>query len=245
MVAVYTAAAEFAARLTEFIHQKYPGMKVVWGGPHCIGAPEPSLRHADGICFSEGDECVVQFVNKLAAGDQDYLKTANMAFNIHGSPVVNAALPPFEDLDSLPLADYSLQDQFVLDEHLFPLTKENVPNYCPTYFFGRPTLAMVTSRGCPHLCSFCNNACFIALFGHSPIRFQSVGRFMDELDTDLLEGHNTGLVDLFDQLHARKVLAEFGRALGRLPENLGDLTSEQENFLDQAIAEEQQHIPGE
>lgn len=194
MVSAYTPGAVSAAQLTELIHQKYPGVKVVWGGPHCIGAPELSLRHADGICFSEGDECVVQFVNKLAAGDQDYLKTPNMAFNIQGSPVVNDVLPPFEDLDSLPFTDYSLQDHFLQDKHLFPLTKENVRNYCITYSFGRPVLVMVTSRGCPHRCSFCNNACYIALFGHSPIRFQSVGRFMDELEAHL--NH----LDFFDRV---------------------------------------------
>jgi len=37
--------------------------------------------------------------------------------------------------------------------------------------------------------------------------------------------------------HARKVLAEFGRAYGRLPEDLGDLSREQGQFLDQAVAE--------
>src|SRR5205807_3857951 len=44
------------------------------------------------------------------------------------------------------------------------------------------------------------------------------------------------LVDLFDLLHARKVLAEFGRAYGRLPDNLGQCTKDQHAFLDQAVA---------
>src|SRR6185312_11479269 len=35
--------------------------------------------------------------------------------------------------------------------------------------------------------------------------------------------------------HARKVLAEFGRAYGRLPENLADLRPEQQRFLDDAV----------
>src|SRR5262249_139385 len=40
---------------------------------------------------------------------------------------------------------------------------------------------------------------------------------------------------LFDPLHARRVLAGFGRAFGRLPEDLSVLTSEQERFLDRAL----------
>ena len=34
----------------------------------------------------------------------------------------------------------------------------------------------------------------------------------------------------------RKVLAEFGRAFGRLPDNLGKCTKEQEAFVDHAVA---------
>ncbi|HEV3258389.1 MAG TPA: SUMF1/EgtB/PvdO family nonheme iron enzyme [Gemmataceae bacterium] len=64
----------------------------------------------------------------------------------------------------------------------------------------------------------------------------AVSRFMAELEVDLLQGQNTALVDLFDPLHARKVLAEFGRAFGRLPDNLGGVSSDQNAFMDQAIA---------
>ena len=54
--------------------------------------------------------------------------------------------------------------------------------------------------------------------------------------SDLLEGENSALVDLFDPRHARKVLMAFGRAYGALPERTGDLTSDQEAFLDQSIS---------
>jgi serine/threonine protein kinase len=61
----------------------------------------------------------------------------------------------------------------------------------------------------------------------------AVTRFMRELEVHLIDGHNNALVDLFDVDHARKVLAAFGRAFGRLPENTP--TVEQHAFLDQAI----------
>ena len=61
-------------------------------------------------------------------------------------------------------------------------------------------------------------------------------RFIHELDIRLLEGQNAAAVDLFDVPHARKVLAQFGRAFGQLPDNLGALTRDQERFLDQAVA---------
>ncbi len=61
-------------------------------------------------------------------------------------------------------------------------------------------------------------------------------RFMDALEVDLLQGENTALVDLFDRDHARRVLAAFGRAYGKLPEQPKDLSRQQKGFLKQAVA---------
>src|SRR6516162_6616642 len=61
-------------------------------------------------------------------------------------------------------------------------------------------------------------------------------RFMAALDIPIVQGNNFATVDLFDLLHARKVLAAFGRAYGRLPDNLGQCTKDQHALLDQAVA---------
>ena len=63
----------------------------------------------------------------------------------------------------------------------------------------------------------------------------ALSRFMMELEVDLVQSHNAGLVDLFDVDHARKVLAEFGRAYGRLPEDLSKLNSSQAAFLQRSV----------
>ncbi|MCY2966770.1 MAG: formylglycine-generating enzyme family protein [Planctomycetota bacterium] len=46
---------------------------------------------------------------------------------------------------------------------------------------------------------------------------------------------NTAIVDLFGRAHARNVLAAFGRAFGRLPENSGAMSHEQNEFLDRSV----------
>jgi len=60
-------------------------------------------------------------------------------------------------------------------------------------------------------------------------------RFMADLEISLVQGQNCAAVDLFDPLHARRVLAGFGRAYGLLPDNLGRCSKEQYTFLDQAV----------
>jgi serine/threonine protein kinase/energy-coupling factor transporter ATP-binding protein EcfA2 len=64
----------------------------------------------------------------------------------------------------------------------------------------------------------------------------SVSRFLRELEIRLLEGQNSALVDLFDTDHAKKVLAAFGRAFGKLPDNPGDTSKDQKEFLKQAVS---------
>jgi serine/threonine protein kinase/formylglycine-generating enzyme required for sulfatase activity len=64
----------------------------------------------------------------------------------------------------------------------------------------------------------------------------AASRFMRDLEIRLLEGENSALVDLFDPRHARKVLMAFGRAYGSLPENIRDLSDDQDSFMDQSIS---------
>ena len=134
---------------------KYPGLKIIWGGPHCISVPEFGLRHADGICFSEGDEAVVELVNAMSRGNAAYLETPNMAFMVNGTPRINRVLPPFQDLDRLPYYDYCLEDQYILDRGLHPMTREGLREHLAGYPYYIPILYIVTSRGCPNHCIFC------------------------------------------------------------------------------------------
>ncbi len=63
----------------------------------------------------------------------------------------------------------------------------------------------------------------------------AVTRFMRDLEVGLVPDRNVAAVDLFDPRHARKVLAAYGRAYEALP-TAGQVTREQDAFLDQAVA---------
>ncbi len=66
--------------------------------------------------------------------------------------------------------------------------------------------------------------------------WMAVIRFLREMEIRLLDGQNAAAVDLFPPRHAEKVLAAFGRAFGALPENPGATSTEQKEFLRQAVA---------
>ena len=60
-------------------------------------------------------------------------------------------------------------------------------------------------------------------------------QFMDCLEMPLAQGKNFAVADRFSRDHARKVLAAFGVALGRLPADMASCSREQQRFLDAAV----------
>ena len=154
---------------------------VIWGGPHCVAAPELSLHHADGVCFAEGDIAVPEFAKRLASGG-DYLGTPNMAFRVNGKNILNKRLPPFSDLDSLPHSDFDVKNMYKLgDLGLEPLTIETLRVHFPKYPSGKPSLSILTSRGCNDDCNYRHNIGSHQMHGLSPVRYRSVETIIDEL----------------------------------------------------------------
>lgn len=70
--------------------------------------------------------------------------------------------PPIADLDTLPFPDYSL-----VDVHSYHRVVD-----------GRPSLSILSSRGCPYRCVFCNS---IIMAGHHPPRFRSPINVIEEV----------------------------------------------------------------
>jgi hypothetical protein len=66
--------------------------------------------------------------------------------------------------------------------------------------------------------------------------WMAVVQFMRNIENRLVEGKNSLAVDLFPTRHAEKVLAAFGRAFGALPDSPADVSTEQRQFLEQAVA---------
>jgi radical SAM superfamily enzyme YgiQ (UPF0313 family) len=183
--------------VSDYVHERWPGRLVFWGGPHCVGAPELGLRHADGICFSEGDEAVPELVARLERGG-DWKGTPNFAFLADGRAVKNAVLPPFRDLDGLPYYDYDLEDQYLLDGKLISLTMERLKPRLLGPPHRTPTLYYMASRGCPHNCSYCHNCRYHAMWGSSPLRLIGVDRALDEIEYQIKRFGCIEFVGFFD-----------------------------------------------
>jgi anaerobic magnesium-protoporphyrin IX monomethyl ester cyclase len=181
LLSVYSSYAVRAAQVTNWMHRCFPGVPVFWGGPHCISVPRLGLAHADGVCFSEGDEAIVDLIDHIARG-ADWSTIPNFAFKVDGNEVKNRVLPPFRRLDSLPYYDYEFEGHWLLDRTLVPMSREILKDRLASWPLRVPTFYYMTSRGCPHNCAYCNNCRYQALWGTSAIRLQGVERSIAELE---------------------------------------------------------------
>ncbi len=120
---------------------KAKGMMIVMGGPHPSVEPVSILREglADYVILGEGEESFVSLVNALESGEKEpeidgvgYVKKDG---KIHLSPIKFIS-----DLDSVPFPDW---DELSLD-------KLNWRSY------GKRSMSIVSSRGCPFDCEFCS-----------------------------------------------------------------------------------------
>jgi anaerobic magnesium-protoporphyrin IX monomethyl ester cyclase len=128
-------------RSGELIKKASPSAHLCYGGPHISIYPEESLAipFVDSVIVGDGEIPFVYLCNQLSHGIEDnsftglHLKKGGVkpepdTFYIHS------------DLDSLPIPDRTL---LPLEDYNSALSNQHF------------TTTMITSRGCPHRCTFC------------------------------------------------------------------------------------------
>jgi len=151
---------------------------IIWGGPHPTICPEESLNFADMVCIGEGEEALLELLNKMDK-KQDYYKTKNIWFKKEGKVIKNDLRNLAEDLDRYPFPDYDIGSQYILTREGFQkltgLTlKEKIA--------GR--YVILTSRGCPFSCDYCYNSYLRNIYRDkykSYIRWRSIDHVIGEL----------------------------------------------------------------
>jgi len=129
----FREALEVAARV-----KKQTSAIVVMGGSHASAVPESLLAspHVNYVIRGEGEKPLVEFLRTLQ--DQTSIENiANLAYKRDGEFFYNPVQDNFP-IEALPIPDLS--------------------DFAPaTYTLaGKPMTFMITSRSCPHKCSFCS-----------------------------------------------------------------------------------------
>ena len=129
------------------IKARRPHVKTVFGGVHisALGATLLDGYEAiDYLCMGEGEATLAE----LASG-KNPAHVNGLAWRDQGQGVSNPPRPQMPDLDDLPFPAYEKLRGFPKGYNL------------PLFSYIRtPGATMVTSRGCPYQCSFCDRSVF-------------------------------------------------------------------------------------
>lgn len=166
-VTAFSKEFPHSLRLMEQARRTAPNMPIVLGGPHANAYKEAVFELTDlpeYVVLHEGEETMLELAETLAAGG-DVSKVAGIVYRgADGKPLCTPDRPFIRDLDSLP---FMALDHFEVGRY-FP----------PAGTFRRlPSVTMITSRGCPCRCVFCNTD----LFGKN-IRLRSAENVLAEIE---------------------------------------------------------------
>jgi anaerobic magnesium-protoporphyrin IX monomethyl ester cyclase len=142
------ANAVKAARLLRDI---LPRAAFVVGGPHPTAMPEHAAcaEAFDFLVLGEGEITFIELLRHLEGkGPTRPDDIAGLAFSRNGDVVITAPRPRIENLDRIPFPA----------RHLLPPLKEYRPT--PASYRKLPLAHVMTSRGCPSRCNFCDRAIF-------------------------------------------------------------------------------------
>jgi anaerobic magnesium-protoporphyrin IX monomethyl ester cyclase len=163
-----TVVSTYAMRAIELI-QKFKESPscppIVVGGHHVTAEPESLLRFgADYAVVGEGEITMSELVECLSSktDGSSVRQVQGIGFIENGEYIFSGNRQKIDPLDQLPLPARDL-----LPMHLYrsSVARGNL----------QPSHSMLTSRGCPGVCSFCSKKTF-----GTKVRYFSVGRIVEE-----------------------------------------------------------------
>lgn len=141
-----------AIDMAAIVKARRPGVKIVFGNVHVSSIGAPILDHfpeIDWLVIGEGEGALLELAEGRAPKD-----IANLVWrDSDGKSVTNARRDRIRDLDDLPFPAWEKLAGFPRGYHLPLFAHEQ-----------RLGASMITSRGCPYTCSFCDRTVFERLY---------------------------------------------------------------------------------
>jgi len=132
-----------AYRQARLLKDSFPGLKIIFGGPHPSTNVEDVLRNdfVDFVVFGEGELTLKELLDSSPLNG-----IKGLAYKENGKIKINQPRELIKDLDSLPMPAYDL-----LSIHKYPAHPLSIR---------KPNISIITARGCPFSCTYCNKSVF-------------------------------------------------------------------------------------
>jgi len=148
-----TTSISNAAYLCSRIKELNPEIITIIGGSHVSSIPERTMqlfKSFDIAVLNEGELTLSELLKRLKSSRSDLSDIKGIIFRENSKLIRTAPRQFIENLsDTLPLPDWSILPDFP-------------KAYQPPIFFSPSSrvATLVTSRGCPYSCNFCNKSVF-------------------------------------------------------------------------------------
>ena len=156
----------------------------VIGGPHFTSLPEKTLEEAcfDFGILGEGEYSFLEFVKTIESGKKKFSEIKSLVWRENGNVIINERKLPIKNLDEIP---YPARELFFFFYFYAPM---------PGGYKRLPSAHMITSRGCPYKCTFCDRS----VFGNK-FRARTANNVVDEIEV-LVKEYGVKDIKFFDDL---------------------------------------------
>ena len=199
-----------AVEMARHIREKRPEIRIIFGNVHGSSLGAPILEHfpeIDYLVIGEGEGPLLDIANGRPLGE-----VGNLIYRgPNGRIVVNARRDRIIDLDELPFPAYQKLEGFPHAYHLPLFSYEK-----------RHGATMITSRGCPYTCSFCDRTVFERLYKTNSPRYiykhmqylrDHFGVYHINMYDDLFTAKKERVLELCDLLIAKPLGMRFNCAI--------------------------------
>ncbi|PTN34152.1 radical SAM protein [Desulfonatronum sp. SC1] len=178
MISYYGKALSLAKLLKQDNHDRI----TVMGGPHPSTVPESftMVDEIDYVIVGEGEESFIALVNELSKKEFDRNKVPGLHWK--GGNAEQARSQRIIDLNALPWPA----------RQLMPMKDYQHRDYNVSFGMHGGNFNVMTARGCPNVCNFCDHT----VFGYRTI-FRSIKDVVDEVE-DTSKRYNVRNFDVMD-----------------------------------------------
>jgi len=176
-----------SVRIAQKCKEVLPKVKTIFGGVHISALREKLLHDYPVIDYGvvgEGEGLLLELMESAGSGLEDI---EGLIFRNNGDIRFNGFRKKLMDMDSLPFPAYEKLEGFPSS---YQLPIFNYPK--------APNTTVITSRGCPYTCSYCDRSVFRRSY-----RFNSP-QYMVDLLTYLHRRYNIKHVNIYDDTFSLK-----------------------------------------
>lgn len=148
-LSVMSAQVPSALEISRFVQQYDSHIPIIWGGVHPTLYPEQTARSGfvDFVVKGEGEITLCELLEAIAKNDFQPDSIPGLAFKTGNNDVMLTPERGFLDMNESPATDWDLVKALKPGSSLQDISQETENG-----------LPILSSRGCPHRCTFCINS---------------------------------------------------------------------------------------